>query len=147
MKYSKENGVNTRDDMLELSREKIGADEINTERITVSFKRILADIRKGIREKKPTSKNMTTEALEVIQGSISDKPLMQVTPDELTDGMMKFIDQRSPMAPGPRKVIERFLRWFMRTNSGKKKYKQKSFDAYQELDAALDEAEKQNGSL
>lgn len=142
--YSIETGVNTRDAMQELSREKIGADEINTERITVSFKRILSDIRKGIREKEPTSKSMTSEALEVIQGSITDKPANQVSPDDIVDGMMKFIDQKNSIAPGSRKMIERFLHWFMRTFSGKNKYRTQEFEAYQELNAALDETERKD---
>lgn len=140
--YSKDHGVDTSADVQALNREKIGADEINTDRITASFKRILSDIRKGIREKEQTSKSMTSEALEVIQGSISDKPVNQITPDDIVDGMMKFIDQKNSIAPGSRKMIERFLRWFMRTFSGKNKYRTKEFEAYQELDSALDEAEK-----
>ena len=72
--YSKDHGVDTSADMQALNREKIGADEINTDRITTSFKRFLLDIRKGIREKKPTSKNATVEALEIIQANIPNQP-------------------------------------------------------------------------
>ena len=82
----------------------------------------------------------------MIQGSITDKPANQVSPDDIVDGMMKFIDQKNSIAPGSRKMIERFLRWFMRTFSGKNKYRTQEFEAYQELNAALDDAEKQKES-
>lgn len=142
--YSKDHGVDTSADMQALNREKIGADEINTDRTTTSFKRILFDIRKGIREKKPTSKNATVEALEIIQANIPNQPGKEITPDDMTEGIMKFVDQRIPMAPWFRRVTERFIRLVVRANSGKSKYKQQTFEAYQELAAELDEAEKQD---
>lgn len=142
--YSKDHGVDTSADVQALNREKIGADEINTDRITASFKKILFDIRKGIREKKPTSKNATVEALEIIQANIPNQPGKEITADDMTEGIMKFVDQRIPMAPWFRRVTERFIRLVVRVNSGKSKYKQQTFEAYQELDAELDEAEKQD---
>ena len=142
--YSKDHGVDTSADVQALNREKIGADEINTDRITASFKKILFDIRKGIREKEPTSKNATTEAIEIIQANIPNQPGKEITPDDMTEGIMKYVDQRISMTPGFRRVTERFVRFVMRVNSGKSKYKQQTFEAYQELDAELDEAEKQD---
>lgn len=48
------------------------------------------------------------------------------------------------MTPWFKRIAERIMRFVIRTNSGKSKYKQQTFEAYQELDARLDEAEKQD---
>jgi len=127
-----------------ISTQKASADEINAEKISKSFMRILKDVRIGIREKKPTTPNMTHDAMTVIQANIVDKPLGEVTPDDITEAIMAVIDSRCDLQPGPRNMIRRFVCWFMRHFGGSRhNHPNVRFQAHQSLEAMLDEAEKE----
>lgn len=131
-----------RDDMMFLNTQKASADEINTEKISKGFMKILKDIRTEIREKKPTTPTATSEAMNIIQASIADKPREQLTPDDISAGVMAVLDSKVKLEPGPRKMIERFVRWFMRVFGGKRKNNEyRRFQAHQDLDEALEEVE------
>lgn len=134
---------NIRDDMMFLNTQKASADEINTEKISKGFMKILKDIRTELREKKPTTPTATSEAIDIIQASIADKPRDQLTPDVISAGVMAVLDSKVKLEPGPRRMIERFVRWFMRVFGGKRKNNEhRRFQAYQELEEELDKAEK-----
>lgn len=125
-----------------LNAQRISADEINTERISKSFQRILADIRTGIRQKKPTTPTVTHELLDIIQKKTEEKPLTQITLDDITDAIMTVVDGRNHPQPAARKMIDRFLRWFMRHYGGNMRNSMsKRFEAHQNIVESLDEAE------
>ena len=56
---------------------------------------------------------------------------------------MAVLDSKVKLEPGPRRMIERFVRWFMRVFGGKRKNNEyRRFQAHQELEEELDQAEK-----
>lgn len=97
-----------------ISTQKASADEINMEKISKGFMKDLKNVRTGIREKQPTTPTATHDAMAVIQANIADKPRSQVTPDDMTDAIMAVMDSKCALQPGPRNMIRRFVRWFMR---------------------------------
>lgn len=134
--------ANIRDDMMFLNTQKASADEINTEKISKSFMKILKDIRTEMREKKPIAPTATNEAINIIQASISNKPREQLTPDDISAGVMAVLDSKVKLEPGPRRMIERFVRWFMRVFGGKRNNNvHEKFQAYQNLEESIDIAE------
>ena len=137
--------ANIRDDMMFLNTQKASADEINTEKISKGFMKILKDIRAEIREKKPITPTATSEAINIIQESIAVKPRDQLTPDDISAGVMAVLDSKVKLEPGPRRMIERFVRWFMRVFGGKRKNNEhRRFQAHQELEDGLDQVEKKS---
>lgn len=134
--------ANIRDDMMFLNTQKASADEINTEKISKSFMKILKDIRTEMREKKPIAPTATNEAINIIQASIANKPREQLTPDDISAGVMAVLDSKVKLEPGPRRMIERFVRWFMRVFGGKRNNNvHEKFQAYQNLEESIDIAE------
>ena len=138
--------ANIHDDVMFLNTQKASADEINTEKISKGFMKILKDIRTEMREKKPTTPTATREAMNIIQASIADKPCEQLTPDDISDGVMAVLDSKIKLEPGSRRMIERFVRWFMRMFGGKRKNNEhRQFQVYRDLEEELDETEMKNG--
>jgi len=137
--------ANIRNDIQFLSTQKASADEINTEKISKGFMQILSDIRTDIRQKKPVGPTATAEAMGIIQESIAGKPRSQITPDDIADGVMAVLDSKVKLEPGPRRMIERFVRWFMRAFGGNRKNNvHVKFHAYQELDNELEGFDKRS---
>lgn len=129
-----------------LNSQKISADEVNTERISRSFQRILADIRTGIRKKEPTTPTVTHELLDIIQKQTEEKPLTQVTLDDIADAIMAFVDSKYSLQPNARSIIYRFFRWFMRNFGGSRHNSlTKRFEAHQDIVERLDEVESSEG--
>lgn len=127
-----------------ISTQKASADEINMEKISKGFMKDLKNVRTGIREKQPTTPTATHDAMAVIQANIADKPRSQVTPDDMTDAIMAVMDSKCALQPGPRNMIRRFVRWFMRRFGGSRhNHPNMRFQAHQSLEAELDEAEKE----
>lgn len=126
-----------------LNAQKISTDEINTERISRSFQRILTDIRTGMRKKEPTTPTAAHELIDIMQNQTKEKPLSQITLDDIADAIMIIIDRRHHPPSAARKIIERFVRWVMRYYGGSRRNSvSKKFEAHQNILESLDEAEK-----
>ena len=78
-----------------------------------------------------------------MQNQTKEKPLSQITLDEIAYAIMTIIDRRHHPPSAARKIIERFVRWVMRYYGGSRRNSvRKKFEAHQNILESLDEAEK-----
>ena len=80
-----------------------------------------------------------------MQKKLAEKPRSELTPDDIADAMMAFVDSKYSLQPNARSIIYRFFRWFMRNFGGSRRNSlTKRFEAHQNIVESLDEMEKDN---
>lgn len=84
-------------DLRLLNSQKIGSHEIDIEKITKDFIKILRDVKDSIQNHEPTDAVATSEIIQKIQNALSDKPRQEITPDDIANAIVALVSSVLPM--------------------------------------------------
>ncbi|MDO4620499.1 MAG: hypothetical protein Q4B09_07765, partial [Lachnospiraceae bacterium] len=80
-----------------LNSQKIAPSEADIDKIKNMLLRIIVDIKKSMETKEPTGAIATKEAVEGIRAALPDKPMNELTADDVAEAVTAYVGKAVPM--------------------------------------------------
>ena len=110
--FSKENPEHKKEvkqDIMFLKSQKLGEHEAELEKIKNTFVVILRDIQKNIENCIESPKSIISEQLEQIKSDLSDKPIQDISADDVAGAVTNMLGRAMPMDDEDTKLVQQYM--------------------------------------
>ncbi len=100
-----------------LNSQKIMPSEADIDKIKNMLLRIIVDIKKSMETKEPTGVIATQEAVEGIRAALPDKPMNELTADDVADAVTAYVGTTVPMNDAEANMLKQLMSQLMASPS------------------------------